>query len=325
MNSSTNENELGVIIDGSETAAQFQPPSAWTAETYVVEPLTFEVHAPPKDYNKPTTRASTGPATAILTFPDIGQGEASFSSFFQACRQENACPQVDHANAHYHTHFPGHATDSPNLPRTTDVSMGELVRAVLTFMTRLSIERLIGFGVGLGAQVLLRAAVIQPQKITGLMLISPVIAPCSQLERFGITAERFFTYQLGLGLTRRLKDRFLIRWLSDHSRAQTFGAVISVEEDLDRRNCNNVLRLLVEDIWRGDCASLIAQLKCRVLLITGKASSLHFHVSDYFSEFDAERCSWLDVPEVGSLVQEEAPDRVTTSLSLFLQGIPGFI
>lgn len=203
--------------------------------------------------------------------------------------------------------------------------MSALVRAVISLIDRFSIRRVVGFGIGLGAVVLLRAAAAIPPKFCGLVLVSPMIAPSSMPERVSTSIDGFFSNQFSLGLTRRIKDQFLSRWLSDAIKAENFGVVNAVEEDLDRRNPNNVLRILAEDTGRGDASQIISQITARVLLVTGKESSLHFHVADYINEFNAQNSSWLDVPDVGSLVHDEAADRVAKPLALFLQGIPGFI
>lgn len=310
----SDEQILGLVVeDQHSTGSNFPPPPGWQASTYFINPLSFEVHKSPR----------TTDGSAILTFPDIGQSEAAFSPFFQYCLRENACPQIDLAYAHFHTCFPGHTTNSPSLS-SDDVSINSMIRALITLVERFEIHRLLAIGVGFGATMLVQLSAKMPKIFSGLVLISPIIFPASYPERLYQGAHNLLGTSLGLGLTRRVKDSFMARWLSSSTREELCGAQSSLEEDLDRRNPINVLRLMYVEAWREDCLPLISKITCRVLLASGKASTLHFHANDALSSFNPKDCTWLDVAEVGSLVHDEAPDRMAAALSLFLQTISGF-
>lgn len=309
-----------VVVDSSQGDGAFPTPPSWTSQSYIIEPLKFEQHKPFHSTNQ--SEITTAPS--ILTFPDIGQGESSLSPFFQYCRRSKTCWQIDVAQAHYHTCFPGHEINAPNLFPQVDTSLPAIVRAITTLIERYQISRLVGFGVGFGAVVLLRAAAQMSTKFAGLVMVSPVISPSPISERFHQITDGLVSRQLGLGLTRRTKDRFLARWLSDQTIEQHSGPGQALEEELDRRNAHNVLHMLAEDTWREDSSKIINQVTTRILLITGKASTLRYHVEDSIGYFDPKNTSRLDVPDVGSLVHCEDADRVARSLSLFLQGIPGF-
>lgn len=305
---------LGLVIASSIAESNFPSPFGWRVSTQSIEPLTFEVHT--------SQRADPGPA--VITFSDIGLSETAFAPFFQYCRRENACPQLDFASAHYHTCFPGHFTDSPTLSSSEDVSFDAVVQAISTLIDFYQIKRLIGLGVGLGGTMLLRANAKHPKIFSGLVLISPVIAPATMTERIFQAADDLLNSSLGLGLTRRVKDKFIARWVSDSTREHLFGAVQILDEDLNRRNPSNVMKMLSQDAWRGDSSDCIKKVTSRVMLITGKDSQLRFHVNDAIELFDSKQSTWLDIAEAGSLVYDEMPDRVGKALSLFLQTIPGF-
>lgn len=161
----------------------------------------------------------------------------------------------------------------------------------------------------------------KPARFAGLVLISPLIYAATTVEKMTVAADALFTRQLGFGLTRRAKDRFLVRWLSDESRETNFALVQSLEEGLDRLNSSNITRMLSVDVWRDDISQDVGKIG-RCLLVTGKESSVRWHVADCYGEFKAQTTSWLDMMSAGTLVHEEHTEEVATALALFLQGIP---
>lgn len=314
-NSYADQPRLGLVIASSTAESNFPAPLGWRVSSHVVEPLTFETHTSPR----------SDPGPAIITFSDVGQSETAFAPFFQYCRQEDACPQLELASVHYHTCFPGHFTDSPSLSPSDDSSLDAIVQAISTLIDFYQINRLVGLGIGLGGTMLLRANAKHPKIFSGLFLISPIIAPASIIERVTQTADDLVSSSLGLGLTRRVKDRFIARWVSDSTREHLFSAVQILEEDLDRRNPTNVTKMLSQEAWRGDSSQCIEKVTSRVMLATGKESQLRYHVNDAFELFDPKQSTWLDLAETGSLVHDEMPDQLGQALSLFLQTISGFI
>lgn len=312
--SDENQPRLGLVISSSASESNFPPPPGWSVSTQVIEPITFEIHT--------SRRQDAGPS--VITFSDIGLSETYFAPFFQYCRRENVCPQLDVAAAHYHTCFPGHFTDSPTLSSSEDTSLDAVVLAISKLIENYEIKRVLGIGVGLGATMLLRANAKHPKIFCGLVLVSPIIAPSTIPERIVQAADDVLNSSFSLGLTRRIKDRFIARWVSDSTREQLCSAVQVLDDDLDRRNPSNVMRMTSQDAWRKDSSPCIADVSSRVMLITGRESALRFHVNDAIHLFDSKQSTWLDVEGAGSLVQDEVPDRVGKALSLFLQTIPGF-
>lgn len=311
------EPAFGIAVESVGASSTLTVPPGWTSSTHKVGAVTVEAHEHPT----PTTK-SLGPA--IITVHDVGMNAPScFGPFFSFCRTTTAkCPELDSAAAHYHLTAPGHEPDAPTLPSSEPIDIDTLVRAVEEVIERFELTRVIGFGVGIGAAVMLRAAMAKNTTFAGLILISPVIEPAGVLERMSVGADGLFSRGFGLGLNRRTKDRFLWRWLRDDTRDYNFSLVQSLEDGLDRLNSANLSRFLAADSWRGDITHSLNDIKAKVLLVTGKESALRYHSADRFHQFDPERTSWLDVQECGSLVHEEHPEQMAQSVSLFLQGIP---
>lgn len=311
------EAPFGVSVESEGASSSLHIPPGWTSFSVRLDAAQVDIYEHPTPTNK-----SLGPP--IITVHDAGMNAAScFGSFFAFCRTPEAgCPELDAAAAHYHITAPGHEPDAPTLRPDEPLSVDTLVRNVLTVVDRYNLSRVTGFGVGIGAAVLVRAALQRNTKFAGLIMISPLLEPAGVVEKMSVGADGMLSRGFGFGLSRRTKDRFLWRWLKDETREENPTLVQSIEDGLDRLNASNLTRLLTADCWRDDITAELKSIKAKVLVITGKESALRHHAAERFHEFDPEHSSWLDVHDSGSLVHNEYPEQMAQSLSLFLQGIP---
>lgn len=301
-----------VLIDSATPSPLLTPPPTWTTSTHIISPLSLLVHQHP-----PSTTSLLPP---LLTLPDVATNSSTLSSLFALARTSAVCPELDATAAHYHLNWPGHLPDDPLLSPDAPIEIPNLVQTIDELFDRFQLTKVIALGVGFGANIFLRAAMKNPTRFAGLILISPVIYAATTLERIGFAADALFTRQLGLGLSRRAKDRLIDRWLSYDSKETNFSLVQTIEEGMDRLNPANISKILLVEMWRDDISADVAKIG-RCLLVTGKESSLRWHVNDCYGEFKAETTSWLDVASAGTLVHEEDAEKVAGSLSLFLQGI----
>lgn len=308
--------DFDLVVESQPGVQTLEVPPNWTTDTFIVRDVTVEVHIHPRQ-----STMTTGPP--ILTFHDVGQNAAiAFGPFFSNFRRTHS--HIDAASAHYHLTAPGHMPDEPECGSSVGFGMDDMVKAVLDLLDRVQVPRCVAFGIGLGGAILIQAAATRPKAFAGLVLISPVLHPAPRWDRISTTFEGFFSKNLGMGLTQRMKDRFFYRWLSDDTRESNFSVSQSLEEGLDRLNTRNLLQFLETDMWRTGVVEYISKVKAKVLLITGKDSSLREQTADLFSSFDPSNSSWLDVADCGSLAHDEFPDKVAESVSLFLQGFTGY-
>lgn len=119
---------------------------------------------------------STPSRPVILTYPDLGLNHVTnYQSFF-------ASPDMQlllHSFSVLHVNPPGQEEGAATLPSDfhypTMDQMAEQLEQVCTFF---SVRAIIGFGVGLGANVLTRFALQKPHRVDGLFLINAT-ASCS--------------------------------------------------------------------------------------------------------------------------------------------------
>lgn len=298
-------------LSGSQTSA-ITPPPNWTVDNFEVFHFKVEVHT------NPTTKSRALP---VLTLHDIGQNSSTFNPLYTHTRR--ASPELDSSTAHYHLTAPGHEPRAPDAPTDADYSMQGISRAILAVLDRFSLTRVVGIGIGAGANGFLRAAAERPKAFAGLIMISPVMHASSIAERMSGSFGGVLSRSLGLAVSRHMKDALLFRWLSLDTREQIASAT-SIEAAIDKLNPRNVARFIAAESWRDGITGLIEKIEAKVLLITGKESEIRYHTADLYPSFNPSKTSWLDIHDCGSLVHEEMPERVVEAVKLFLQGLPGY-
>ncbi|PXF46609.1 Protein NDRG3 [Gracilariopsis chorda] len=195
--------DFDLVVESQPGVQTLEVPPNWTTDTFIVRDVTVEVHIHPRQ-----STMTTGPP--ILTFHDVGQNAAiAFGPFFSNFRRTHS--HIDAASAHYHLTAPGHMPDEPECGSSVGFGMDDMVKAVLDLLDRVQVPRCVAFGIGLGGAILIQAAATRPKAFAGLVLISPVLHPAPRWDRISTTFEGFFSKNLGMGLTQRMKDRFFLQ------------------------------------------------------------------------------------------------------------------
>lgn len=315
------EGEFNLVVENDGRAPVFALPSGWRSTEYTVGSLTVTVVAPVAGTD--AQRRANG--LPIVTFHDVALSASTcFASFFSYAHASGSCPEIYASAGHYHITAAGHAPDSPVLPASFAFqSLSEIGNDVTAVLDRFNLSRVVGFGVGAGASILLHTAMLRPAAVTGLILVSPLLYASSYAERALSKLDGLFVRGLGLG--RRVKDRFLTRWLSQQTLDANHDLVAVLDDSMDRLNASNVVRLMEAEAWREDLTHHLKEIQAKVLLITGKESLIREHTANCFSMLDPSKTSWIDVQVGGALVHEEHPDQVARGISLFLQGFGVYI
>lgn len=118
----------------------------------------------------------------ILTYPDLGLNHVTnFQAFFGSADMQPLlqCFSVLHVNP------PGQEEGASSLP--TDFcfpTMDQMAEQLDHVCKHFAVRTIIGFGVGLGANVLTRFALLQPHRVDGLFLVNATAGPSSWTEWF---------------------------------------------------------------------------------------------------------------------------------------------
>ena len=207
-------------------------------------------------------------------------------------------------------------------------SMDDMADSVEATRHHLGIKSFIGFGVGLGANVLARYAISHPEFVEALILINCASTACGWIE---------WGYQK-LNI-RHLRSGSMTTGAVDYLMWHHFGKQDAVSPDVLRSyreffemNCNpmNLSRLIESYITRSDLGivrelnpnkkEMSRMIRCPVLNITSNESP---HVGDSVdtnARLDPTKCSWMKIHDA-PMILEEQPGKIANSLKLFVQGL----
>ncbi|XP_069175043.1 protein NDRG3 isoform X5 [Procambarus clarkii] len=275
----------------------------------------------------PITVAVSGDTSkpVILTYHDLGLNHVTnFQAFFLYPEMRNILSNfcIVHVNA------PGQEEGAPTLPEGyVYPTMEELSETVTCVKNHFHLRSFIGFGVGLGANILARYATKYPCDVDALVLVN-----CSSTQAGWIE----WGYQK-LNI-RHLRAGTMTTGTVDYLLWHHFGKREECNQDLvtvyrqhfeKALNATN-LGLLVDSYIRRTDLGIVRELdpnkkkdvrmiRCQVLNITANHSP---HIEDtvtFNGRLDPTLSTWMKIQDCG-LVIDEAPGKVVEAFRLFLQG-----
>uniref|UniRef100_A0AAR5PA91 Protein NDRG3 n=1 Tax=Dendroctonus ponderosae TaxID=77166 RepID=A0AAR5PA91_DENPD len=262
---------------------------------------------------------------AIVTYHDLGLNYISnFQAFFNYIDMraliENFCI--------YHVNAPGQEEGAHTLPEDYIYpSMDELADQLNHVVLHFNLKHFIGFGVGVGANILCRYTLNHPEMVSALCLINCVSTQPGWIE---------WGYQK-LN-TRHLRSKGMTEGVLDYLMWHHFGRntedrsrdLVQVYKSYFERNVNPTnLALFIDSYVKRTDLNIhrdpdptkknAATLKVPVINITGASSP---HVDDtvtFNGRLDPTNSSWMKISDCG-MVLEEQPGKVSEAFRLFLQG-----
>ncbi|KAK7078988.1 Protein ndrg3 [Halocaridina rubra] len=262
----------------------------------------------------------------ILTYHDLGLNHVTnFQAFYSYPEMRNILNNfcVVHVNA------PGQEEGAQTLPEGyVYPTLEELSETITCVKNHYHIRSFIGFGVGLGANVLSRYAIKYPNDVDALVLIN-----CSSTQAGWIE----WGYQK-LNI-RHLRLGTMTTGTVDYLMWHHFGKIEECNQDLvtvyrqhfeKSLNPTN-LGLLVDSYIRRTDLGIVRELdpnkkkdvrmiRCQALNITSNYSP---HIDDtvtFNGRLDPTLSTWMKIQDCG-LVIDESPGKMVEAFRLFLQGL----
>jgi len=262
----------------------------------------------------------------ILAYHDLGLNHtANFQSFF-------SYPEMAALASSFRivcVNAPGQEEGADTLPQSyVYPTMEQLADTVERVREHVGLRSFIGFGVGMGANVLARYALRYPQSVDALVLINCSAAAPGWIE---------WGYQKMN--VRHLRGQAMTTQIVDYLLWHHFGKVDQCNQDVVNAfrshftrgvNASNLGALIQCYIGRTDLGIVremdqhkkqaTRMLRCPVLNITSNHSA---HIDDSVAlnaRLDPTSSNWLKVQDCGAVL-EEAPAKVVEALRLFLQGL----
>lgn len=267
----------------------------------------------------------------IITYHDLGLNHVSgFQAFFNFVEMrkllENFCV--------YHVNAPGQEVNSPALPVDyVYPAMDDLANQLDYVLNHFSLKSFVGFGVGVGANILARYAHLNPEKVDALCLVNCVSTQAgwiewgyqklnaSYLRSKGMTQgviDYLLWYHFGSGTEERNHDLVQVYKSYFLQHVNPSNLALFIDSYIRRTDLN---------ISRGDSdgasrtpGEKLPTLRMPVMNVTGAFSP---HVEDtvtFNGRLDPTNSTWIKVSDCG-MVLEEQPGKVAEAFSLFLQSV----
>ncbi|XP_054715097.1 protein NDRG3-like [Uloborus diversus] len=288
-----------------------------TQEDRIVTDTGTMVVAVHGDRNKP----------AIFTYHDIGLNHVSnFLAFFNhidtRVLMQSFCV--------YHINAPGQEEDSTTLPNMfTFPTMDQLADMLTAVMEHYGLKHFIGFGVGAGANILARFALMYPHFVDGLFLINCPSTAAGWTE-WGYQKLNTM-YLRNSGMTSSTQEYLMWHHFGKTTENRNYDLMQLFRHHFNKSVNPYNLALFIDTFIRRTDLQIVREtdpskqksvrnFRCHVLLMSGAFSP---HLEDTVtmnSRLDPTNSTWMKLSDCG-MPLEERPNKVCEALYLFLQGL----
>ncbi|XP_027713677.1 protein NDRG4 isoform X3 [Vombatus ursinus] len=259
-----------------------------------------------------------GNRPAILTYHDVGLNhKLCFNAFFNF-------EDMQEITKHFvvcHVDAPGQQAGASQFPQGYQFpSMEQLAAMVPSVIQHFGFKYVIGIGVGAGAYVLAKFALIFPDLVEGLVLMN--------IDPNGKGWIDWAATKLS-GLTSTLPDTVLSHLFSQEELVNNTELVQSYRQQISNTvnqfnlqlfwNMYNSRRDL--DINRPGTVPNAKTLRCPVMLVVGDNAPAEDGVVECNSKLDPTNTTFLKMADSGGLPQVTQPGKLTEAFKYFLQGM----
>lgn len=266
--------------------------------------------------------------TPFITFPDIGLNSTiQFNSFFNF---EDNEPLMRSFCA-IHINAPGQEENSSTLPANYSYpSCDQLAETVVDVVNHFRLKNVICFGIGMGANILARFALLHQDLVTGCVFINLVTTKAGWIE-WGY--QKWNRWYLASGqYTEFTKNYLLWHHFGYQTLERNYDLIETYSRIFSRLNPVNLSHLINAYINRTDLGIQrkdfeshytvpTFNFKCSILNVMGDSTPHDDDVIDTNGRLDPTKSSLVKFSDCGGMVLEEQPAKMAEALRYFLQGI----
>ncbi|XP_072925732.1 protein NDRG4 isoform X1 [Hemitrygon akajei] len=265
--------------------------------------------------------APKGNRPAILTYHDVGMNhKLCFNTFFNF-------EDMQEITKHFvvcHVDAPGQQTNASQFPAGYQFpTMDQLAAMLPSVVQHFGFKSIVGIGVGAGAYILAKFALIFPDLVEGLVLVN--IDPCGK-GWIDWAATKLS------GLTSSLPDTVLSHLCSQEELMNNTELVQSLRQQIGANINQTNLQLFWNmynsrrdlEMNRPGSVANAKTLQCPVMLVVGDNSPAEEGVVECNSKLDPTQTTFLKMADCGGLPQITQPGKLTEAFKYFLQGM-GYI
>ncbi|MEQ2193792.1 Protein ndrg4 [Xenoophorus captivus] len=265
--------------------------------------------------------APKGNKPAILTYHDVGLNhKMCFNPFFNN-------EDMQEITKHFvicHVDAPGQHVGASQFPQGYQYpTMDQLAGMLPTVVQHFGFKSTVGIGVGAGAYILAKFALMFPDMVEGLVLLN--------IDPNGKGWIDWAASKLS-GLTSTIPDTVLPHLFSQEEMVSNTELVQSYRQQITNSINHHNLQLFWNmynsrrdlEMNRGGTAINAKTLKCPVMLVVGDNAPAEEGVVECNSKLDPTNTTFLKMADSGGLPQLTQPGKLTEAFKYFLQGM-GYI
>jgi pimeloyl-ACP methyl ester carboxylesterase len=224
----------------------------------------------------------------------------------------------------YHIDIPGQEPDADQLPDDyTFPTMTQLSEQVEYMADHFQLASLIGFGVGCGADILARYAMLCPSRVRGLILVNPSLQGSDWISPTWLFSKLAVWLMKGRQMEDGVPPLALSSLLNHSLGPGASGEAARIFRDsVSCQDPHNLSLLLHSFLSRSTIATEFAlAARCDCLLVVSGNFQGKTELVNLVSQMEINRATLLEVPSTSGLVLLEEPGKVATALCYFLQGL----
>lgn len=265
--------------------------------------------------------------TPFVTFPDIGlTSTLQYHGFFNF--DDNAALMKQFCAIHINPL--GQEDNAATLPKNYSYpSCDQLAETVLDVVNHFRIKGILCFGIGLGANVLARFALLHPDLVTGCVFINLVSTKVGWVE-WGY--QKWNNWYLASGQYTEFTKNYLLwhhfgyhTWEKCHDLVENYSRIFSRINPINLSHlCNSYINRSDIGIQRKNFENSSPDpynFKMLVLNVMGDSTPHDDDVVDTNGRLDPTKSSFVKIADCGGMVLEEQPSKMAECLRCFLQGL----
>jgi len=255
----------------------------------------------------------------LLTYHDMGVNHvACFQSFFNFSQDSKILQHfpVVHIDA------PGQWHGAPDLAESIDaLDFDELSKGIDDVVAELGLRKVIGFGIGTGATVMLLFARRQPELCNGLILLNPTAGSADWMDIPYSFAGSWFGNSSAY--IRSMHSFFINRYFAFRKRIPV-NVLEYFKGELEQQNASNVVRYYQGYLNRRNITEELKKVTTRSIVFIGDHSDSKSESLRVQSKLMLDRTDYIIVPHGGVLLTETNPKKLVTTLELFFNTLGFF-
>ncbi|MFS7965369.1 putative alpha/Beta hydrolase [Helianthus anomalus] len=212
----------------------------------------------------------------LITYPDLALNHMScFQGLFVS---PESASLLLHNFCIYHINPPGHELGAASIGIDDPVpSMEDLCDQILVVLNYFRLGSVMCMGAMAGAYILTLFSIKYSERVTGLILISPICKAPSWTERFynKLTSKTLYYYGICDLVKELLIHRYFSKEVCGNPEVPESDMVLACRKLLDERDSINVWRYLQAIDSRRDITEELKSLECKTIIFVGDSSPFH--------------------------------------------------